>query len=160
MAFTNAAIRVTSVADTNDVFVFGTIPNLIYEVLPASSSISITGIGIAMFTDQMFWEDPNGAGDIIFGDAGAGHPILGFTRLFSGLESYDLKSSFGPVSSSVDFVTMFFDGFYNIPTGIGSLSLTASNDTFTAVVTTEPTSFLLAGFALLGFQATRRCFRS
>jgi hypothetical protein len=159
MAFTNAAIRVTSITDTNDVFVSGTIPNLIYEVLPASSDISIAGFGTAVFTDQMFWEDPNGAGDIIFGDVAVGHPILGFTRLFSGLESYDLKSSFGPVSAPVDFVTMFFNGFDNIPTGIGNLTLTASNDTFTAVVTPEPTSFLLAGLAILGFQALRLVVR-
>jgi hypothetical protein len=154
--FTAAAIQVTSIADTNDVFVAGTVPDFIFEVHPASSTISIAGFGTHTFTDQMFWQDPNGSGDIIFGDVVAGHAVLGFTKLFSGLESYDLKSSFGPVSSSIDFVTMFFDGFNNIPTSGGSLSLQASDDTFLAVAAPEPVSCLLAGLGLLFLKSRPR----
>ena len=64
--FANAAITVTSVADTSQVFT--TLPpDAVYDVFPSSSSISIAGFATATFTDQTFWEDPNGSGDIIFG---------------------------------------------------------------------------------------------
>jgi hypothetical protein len=120
-AFTNAAITITSLADTSQVFVAGaTSPNLNYEIIAANSSISIAGLSAATFTDQTFWEDPNGAGDIIFGDVLTGKGILGFTKLFVGLESYNLASSFGPVSSPFDFETSVFNNFQNIPTSKGS----------------------------------------
>src|ERR1700680_3672561 len=55
-AFSNAAITVTSGADTNNVFIAGgTSPDFIYEIIPPSSSISIAGFGSATFTDPMFW---------------------------------------------------------------------------------------------------------
>ena len=156
-AFTNAAITVTSVADTSLVFVAGGVfPNLNYEVISFSSSINIAGFGTATFTDPMFWEDPNGAGDILFGDLATGNAILGFTHLFAGLETYNLESSFGPVSSPFDFVTSVFHNFANIPTTAGSLSLVASNDTFTAVAVPEPSPFGVTSLGLVGLLAIRR----
>jgi len=159
--FTNAAITVTSIADTSGVFVTGgTSPDLEYEIIAAGSSIDIAGFAPATFTDQTFWEDPNGAGDIVFGDVAAGHGILGFTQLFVGLETYDLKSSFGPVSSPFDFVTSVFNGFQNIPTSDGSLSLVAMNDTFTADANVpEPRLLMIAGLGLMGLIAIRRHLR-
>jgi hypothetical protein len=172
-AFTNAAITVTSVADTSQVFTTPPFPppDTVYDVFPASSSISIAGFAPATFTDQTFWEDPNGSGDIIFGIAGVEGPgfafcspcdgILGFVNFFTSpsLASYDLESSFGPVSlgtGAFDFEIEAFNAFQNIPTSEGSLSLNvASNDTFTAVAATpEPASFLLAGLGLLGVLVT------
>jgi hypothetical protein len=83
--------------------------------------------------------------------------ILGFTELFVGLESYNLESSFGPVSSPFDFETSVFNDFQNIPTSGGSLSLVANNDTFTAVgAAPEPGTLLVAGLGLLGVLACRR----
>jgi hypothetical protein len=157
-AFTDAAITVTSIADTSDVFVAsGTAPNINYEVIAGSSTISIAGFGTATFTDPTYWYDPNGAGDIIFGDATVGNGILGFTRLFAGLETYNLQSSFGPVSSPFDFETSVFNNFQNIPTSEGLLSLVASNDTFTAVTAApEPATFFIAGLGLLAGFAFRR----
>jgi hypothetical protein len=160
-AFSGAAITVRSVADTNQVFVAGgTSPNLDYEVIAVSTTISIAGFTSATFADSTFWEDPNGSGDIIFGDvvlgSGIGNGILGFTKLFAGLESYDLKSSFGPLSSPLDFETSVFDNFNNLPTSQGSLSLVASNDTFTAVTgVTEPSFDLIVGAAILGVLIIR-----
>jgi hypothetical protein len=156
--FTNAAITVTSTADTSQVFVAsGTLPDLNYEVIAATSSISIAGFATATFTDSTYWYDPNGAGDIIFGDFTAGNQILGFTKLFAGLETYNLESSFGPVSSPFDFETSVFNDFRNIPTSGGSLSLVAANDTFTAVTAVpEPASFLAAGLGLLAALSSLR----
>ena len=160
-AFTDAAITVTSIADTSNVFVAsGTPPDVNYEVIAFNSSISIAGFATATFTDQTYWYDPNGAGDIIFGDVKTGvglDGILGFTRLFVGLESYNLESSFGPVSSPFDFETSVFDDFRNIPTSGGSLSLVASDDTFTAVAATpEPGTFLVAALGLFGVLVSKR----
>jgi hypothetical protein len=169
-AFTNAAITVTSIADTTQVFqatTGGLDPGYggsgDFEVVAINSSIDIAGFAPATFTDETFWEDPNGAGDIIFGDVAAGSVttgdgILGFTRLFEGLESYNLKSSFGPVSSAFDFETSVWNHFQNISTSEGSLSLVASNDTFTAVASSvpEPSYALISGLLLLGLLAIRR----
>jgi hypothetical protein len=157
-AFSNAAITVTSIADTSQVFSFPSGIYTDYEVIADSSTIDIAGFAPATFSDQTFWEDPNGAGDIIFGDFAIGNGILGLTHLFVGLETYNLESSFGPVSSSYDFETSAFNYFQNIPTSEGSLSLVASNDTFTAVVSNvpEPAYPVVIGFGLLGLFAIRR----
>ncbi len=158
-AFTGAAITVTSVADTSGAFVAsGTTPDLNWENIASSSTITIAGIGTETFTDQTFWVDPNGAGDIIFGDVDGGAffgGILGLTQLFVGLQTYNLQSAFGPVSSPFDFETGAFNAFQNINTSGGLLSLVATNDTFTAT-TPEPASFLLGGLGLVGLLALRR----
>jgi len=139
--FANAAITVTSVADTSQVFT--TLPpDAVYDVFPSSSSISIAGFATATFTDQTFWEDPNGSGDIIFGVVNGPDYGFAFCSSCDGLlgflnfnnSSYDLQSSFGPVSGGPDFEIEVFNAFQNIPTSEGSLSLdVVSNDMFTAV---------------------------
>jgi len=159
-AFTGAAITVTSVADTSGAFVAsGTAPNLNWENIALSSTITIAGIGLETFTHQTFWVDPNDSGDIIFGDvdgSGFAGGILGFTQLFVGLETYNLQSTFGPLSSTFDFETGAFNAFRNIQTSGGLLSLVATNDTFTAVTTPEPASLMLEGLGLMGLLALRR----
>jgi len=157
--FTGTAITVNSVADTTGAFVAsmsGSDSN--WENIAFSSTITIAGIGTETFTDQTFWVDPNGAGDIIFGDVDGGvffGGILGLTQLLSGLTTYNLQSAFGPVFSAFDFETGAFNAFQNIQTSGGLLSLTASNDTFTAI-TPEPATFLFAGLGLLVLAALRR----
>jgi len=160
-AFNDAAITVTSLADTSGAFVVsGTAPDLNWENIASSSTITIAGIGTETFTDQTFWVDPNGSGDIIFGDvddtSGFFGGNLGLTQVLSGLETYNLQSAFGPISSPFDFESVAFNAFQNIQTSGGLLSLVASNDTFTA--TPEPSYFVLSGLALVGLLARR--FRS
>ncbi len=78
--FTAASYTVTSFADTTAV---NLVPGDTYEVTTISSTISIAGLPIATFTDPMYWSDPQGAGDIIFGDQSIGSGffpgILGIT---------------------------------------------------------------------------------
>src|SRR5580698_2715369 len=111
-SFTNAAITVTSTADTTGVVSYLVGGDPVFDNYPTSTTLNIAGFAPATFTDPTFWEDPNDSGDIIFGvvDGSTGlafcsdcHALLGFTALFSGLESYDLETSFGPVSSPFDF---------------------------------------------------------
>lgn len=152
--FAGAAITVTSVADTTGAFV----ASGVWENIAFSSTIAIAGIGTETFTDQTFWVDHNGANDIIFGDVdstvGFYGGILGFSQMFVGLDTYNLQSAFGPVSSAFDFETGAFNAFQSIQTSGGLLSLTATNDTFTAV-SPEPATWLFAGIGLVGMLGFR-----
>jgi hypothetical protein len=104
---------VTSVANTDKVFLatpltvdfdpsFGA-SGTDYRVQAISTRIDISNVGLLTFSDPTFCEDPNGSGDIIFGDIDARTGILGMTALFPGLETYNLQSSIGPISSALDF---------------------------------------------------------
>lgn len=67
--FSSAAFTVTSTADASQVFVAsGSPPFQTFEVPASTSTIDIDGVGALTFTDATYWADPNGAGDIIFGD--------------------------------------------------------------------------------------------
>jgi hypothetical protein len=184
--FSGALVTVTSVADTDNVFVAGgTSPDYLYELIATSSTVGIAGVTApgspAAFTGTTFWEDPNGSGDIFFGDTSgggffgclaAGCPILGFSNFLSGppyLTFYAFDSSIGPISG-VDVPAGIFDAFENIPTSAGLLSIPrASNlvdlgggrtqaftETLNADETTpEPTPVALLGLAftcLIGFR--------
>ena len=71
--------------------------------------------------------------------------ILGFTRLFAGLETYQFQNSIGPIVGGFPFIPNIFENFSNIPTSQGLLTITlTSNNAFTAVVTPEPASPWLA----------------
>jgi hypothetical protein len=183
--FSDALLTVTSVADTNNVSIAGgTNPDYLYELIAGSSTVSIAGVTTpgspATFSGTTFWEDPNGSGDIIFGDESggsgfacvpAGCPVLGFVNF--SLSSYKLNSSIGP-ETGYDFPVAVFDAFENIPTSAGLLSIPeATNsvrvgntvtqsiaETFTAEeVTPEPTPVVLLGLAfgcLIGFRKAQR----
>lgn len=164
--FADAAITVTSTADTNGVLSYPAGPNLVFENFPTSTTLNVAGFGSATFTDPTFWEDPNGAGDIIFGIVTGAtglapctdcQGLLGITVLFQGLESYNLETSFGPISSPFDFETRAFNAFQNISTSEGTLSLVAGTDTFTAVAASpEPASLWLAGLGLVGLLVSHK----
>jgi hypothetical protein len=164
--FTDAAVTVTSVADTSTAVESGTSPDYVWDNYPTSTTITIAGFAPATFTDQTFWEDPNDSGDIIFGivatdTAGLAfcipcHALLGMTLVLSPLVTYNLQSAIGPLSFYYDFETEAFNAFQNISTSGGTLSLVAMDDTFTATTPTpEPASFLIAGLGLLGLCAIR-----
>jgi hypothetical protein len=155
--FSSAAITVTSTADTGSVFIAGgTPPDVDYEVIALTTTIDIAGFAPATFNDQTYWLDPNGSGDIIFGDVGVAE-LLGLTVVIGPLATYNLQSSLGPISSAFDFPTEAFNLFQNIQTSGGPLSLVAMNDTFTAVeAIPEPASLVLGGLGLLALLGARR----
>ncbi len=71
-----------------------------------------------------------------------------------------MQYSIGPLFSAVDFPSSIFHTFADIPTNQGSLSLVASDETFTAtLLTPEPASLLLVGAGLAGLFAFARRFR-
>lgn len=94
-SFADAPAIITSIADTGEVFLKQDGGVLFTKVIASSSFISIAGVSSSTaFTDPMFWEVPQGAGDILFGDAnlpgGFWGGIPGFTRPdAAGLETYD-----------------------------------------------------------------------
>ena len=131
-AFTNAAITVTSVTDTSLVVVSGTSPDLVYDVFPANSSISIDrncrrqrlsiprfgGIRTALAILSSVLSPL--LVELLFATL-----VMGFSALpppLPGLTTYNLESSFGPIFSPFDFETSVFNDFQNIPTTDGILS--------------------------------------
>jgi hypothetical protein len=132
--------------------------------LPAiGATIDITGFSPAIFTDATSWVDPEGSGDIIFDDATLNFGILGFTRLFAGLETYQLQNSIGPIAGGFPFIPNVFENFQNIPTSQGLLTITmTSANVFTAVVTPEPASLwcTLAGLSAVVFRRMKRSTRT
>ncbi len=161
IAFTDVPYTVVSEADTSaTVLSFSAQPCMpsnpslcpIYSLAADISQITIEGFPVATFLDPTSWVDPNFSGGIVFADSGTA--ILGITQLFQGLETYNLQSSLGPISSSIDFPSTFFHTFQNIPTSQGALSLVAMDETFTAVVVPEPGTFA-EGITCLLFLAHR-----
>src|ERR1700734_1766101 len=120
-SFTDASFTVTSTGDTSSVFLTpGPTDNL-----PAiDASIDIAGFSPATFTDATSWVDPEGSGDIIFNDAALDTELLGFTRLFAGLETYQFQNSIGPIGGGFPFIPNIFENFQNIPTSQGLLTIT------------------------------------
>jgi hypothetical protein len=141
-SFTDKPFTVTSGGDTSSVFVTG---GSIYELPAVNASIDIAGFSSAVFTDSTSWTDPQGAGDVIFNDATLDAGLLGMTKLFAGLETYQFQTSIGPISGGFPFDPNIFETFQDIPTSDGLLSITmTSENSFTAVVTPEPASPWLA----------------
>ncbi len=127
-SFNNAQFTVTSFADASQVTYQGST----YQVQAGGSFISIAGQPLATFTDPTNWSDEQGPEDIVFGDSTTGAGLLGITVFGQGVQTYNLESSFGPVSSPVDFESSIFHNFQNIATSEGPLTLISSNETFTA----------------------------
>jgi hypothetical protein len=157
LAFNNAAFTLTSAADTSQVVLVGST----YQVQVFSSTIDITGFAPALFLGPTFWGDPQGSGDIIFGDGPTqiGPDLLGITVLGMGVETYNLQSSFGPIFAPVDFESSIFMNFRDNPTDQGFLSLVASDETFTASTpasTPEPMSMFVVGLGLSALLAWAR----
>ncbi len=141
-SFSDQPFTVSSTGDTAAVFVTPGDYNL-----PAIGAvINITGFSSATFTDATSWIDPQGSGDIIFNDATLNTQLLGFTKLFEGLETYQFQTSIGPVSGGFAFIPDVFHNFQNIPTSQGLLTITTTSDNvFTALVPApEPASTWLA----------------
>jgi hypothetical protein len=133
-SFTDEPFSVTSGGDTSSVFVT---PGPIDELPAIGATIDIAGFSAASFTDATSWTDPQGSGDIIFNDTTLNTELLGFTRLFAGLETYQFQTSIGPISGGFPFIPNIFENFQNIPTSEGLLTITmTSNNVFTAVVST------------------------
>ena len=159
-SFSNVAFTVTSQAETNAVVLVDST----YAVTAISSTFSyidpLAGPQSLTFTHPMYWSVPLGSGDVVFGDFALNPSlfpgILGITALFSGLETYNLQSSFGPVFSGLDFPSSIFHTFQYIPTSRGALSLVAANDTFTASTAPEPAAVLLLGVGLASLIQYRR----
>jgi hypothetical protein len=147
-SFTAQPFTVSSTGDTSAVFIT---PGPDYNLPAIGAVINIGGFSPATFTDATSWLDPQGSGDMIFNDAALNIELLGFTKLFEGLETYQFQTSIGPISGGFPFIPNIFANFQNIATSQGLLTITTTSDNvFTAVVPTpEPSStwLTMAGLA-------------
>jgi hypothetical protein len=162
--FSGDLMTVSSTADTTQVTSTPSMFGPVWVVEPISTTFNIAGVGTGTFTLPTFFDDPNGSGDIIFGIIGPPNGftgcngcdgLLGMTIVISALDTYNLQTAIGPLSSPFDFETGAFNTFQNISTSLGNLSLTAQDDTFTAVLP-EPASYVLAAAGLTAIMVRRR----
>jgi hypothetical protein len=154
-SFTNEPFAINSEGDTSAVFVTA---GSIYNLPAIGAVIDINGFAPAVFTDATAWTDPQGAGDILFNDATLNAGLVGFTKLFAGLENYQFQTSIGPVSGGFPFTPNLFETFQNIPTSGGLLTITmTSNNSFSADAIPEPASVWLAlgGLGVVRWRSQR-----
>jgi hypothetical protein len=143
--FTDATFAITSTADTSQIASTGegfSAPDL-------TTTISVSGLGTAMFTDPTTDIDNQGLGKVGISDS-----VPGVALLFESNDaflSYDLATPIGPLTGSTDFNS----GVHFVTTA-GDFSLTdVSTATFraiTAQAVPEPSSLSLfgVGTAILG----------
>src|SRR5581483_1594766 len=142
----DAAFTVTVLADTASIVSFGSGVRNVGTI----TTIDISGFPLATFTDVMDVADNQSSEEIVFGDDTTDSALL--LRVDPAFAGYDLAASYGPISLHGED-TVSASQFQNIPTDQGLLTLTASEETFTALSAPEPAStlLLLSGAGLLCF---------
>jgi hypothetical protein len=145
--FRNQEVTVTFTGDTTNVFADqDPQQNTILRNEIGTATVNVASIGTATFTAQM------GVADALhYGTAGILQPTVASvldtdSALFL---TYDLRSAIGPVSGHPFIVPQQI-----FPTTLGIFNLKSTGDsTFTAIVTPEPSSLMLAAFGIAGLAA-------
>jgi hypothetical protein len=128
-------------------------------ILNLTGAIEIDSIGLVIFSDPLFVFGGNPFNEIGFGNDMQGNLIA---ISVSGVDTYDLKSDFGPVTGT----NYNLNQFQNVTTNLGALTYTEmSPATFVATLSSpvtsvhEPATVLLVGSALLGLVRLKRKLR-
>jgi hypothetical protein len=153
-SFSSELVTVSLTADTSGITDVGPY----YTTLPATTTVTIAGIGTAAFTDSVYLLNDPFDGTVQFFDfTGTGYTaILGTTA--AALVGYDLGSAIGPFTGSA------FNGGSSLPTTLGTFYLElgdSESGTFTATGQSvpEPASIAMLGMAILiiaGHRAHRK----
>jgi hypothetical protein len=118
-AFSNADVTITAFADTGNVLFDGY--NL-YQVIPSSTTVDIAGVGSGTLTGEVVVFNMQAFN---YSFAGLQQDAMDIVTVESlDLETYDLKTSFGPLSPG--YLSLY--GSLNIPTTMGTVVFNSAGD--------------------------------
>jgi hypothetical protein len=149
--FPNATVTIAGTGDTSTVYQFQGFP-LMPAINLSNTTVTVTGIGTATFTDPFAIVANNGLHGVDFVELTTLHAALGLQNPSLGL--YDLRSPIGPLSGVPDITLVVFG------TSLGAFELTGTSiGTFQATAAPQPSSLALcgiAGLSGLGYAWRRR----
>jgi hypothetical protein len=143
-AFTNALVTIALVGDTS--FVGNDV---------GSTTVSVSGVGTASFTDTLFVTDNVANPSAQISDLTRSQLIFG--TMAPAVATYDLRGPIGPIAG-----TSLINAFVVFPTTAGNFEMTSvagNTSTFTATTVSsvpEPATLSLLGMGLLAVVVCRR----
>jgi len=149
--FSEALFTITSIGDTDNIF---SIPPNVLTNVSLSASISISGVGLANFTENTHVFVNHAAQGAGF--SSSVHFDL-LDLLNPAFATWDLISPIGPIFYATPFPV---NQFHNVATNLGLLTFDSYQDvTFSAVTAAavpEPSTMLLLGSGLIGLAGYGR----
>jgi hypothetical protein len=147
--FSDAAFSIEAVGDTDDVYLLGTTAAVVDSLIGV---ISIEGFGVGslaeaatVFTNQV--TEVAGVATLSSGDIISLQNVAGM-----GLDSYDMVSSFGPLTSTEPF----FNQFVDVGSSFGLITFSNMDSaTFTATVVPEPAGALFGAIGCISLMSRR-----
>lgn len=149
-SFSDASLVVTIHADTSDIIAWS--GDSVGSNTSLTGTFSLSGIGSGSFDDLLYVFNDQADEVVGFGDD-VHFDLVDILAPGMGLDTYDMKSAFGPLAGSVDPGAL--SQFADVGTSLGSLTLTSAREgTFQAsaqsVSVPEPSNLLMFALGLLG----------
>lgn len=149
--FTNAPFQVLISADTDNVQYYK--PDVLI-ITNLNGTINISTIGIGSFVKQLYVFNNQINEGVGFGNF-SDDDLISLHVVGVGLDTYNLKSSFGPIFDE----DPSFSQFHNVALDIGNITFSSMSDaTFTATVVPLPGAVWLFASGLFGLAGLRMKF--